>query len=243
MENRNRPHRANSVLLVLALLVLAADADAVPIQFNITDLGKIPGTGLDNDGHVIAQPVRDIVGTYDPGNPYFVSNILKVVDGTADGRLLINGSGPLDSPYRHTMQTYVYSPATDGIPPIAWQVSGRINDSMGTSGVDMNERGDVVGWIAAAWMGTAGSVRPFYYDSTTRSFHELNDLIPPDSGWELNSALSINDRDQILGEGRNPDGQLVKFLLTPVDQVPEPATWAVFGLATAAFAWRKRRAG
>ena len=44
---------------------------------------------------------------------------------------------------------------------------------------------------------------------------DLNDLIPPDSGWLLQRANDINDQGQIVGRGIT-DGQFRAFLLTPL---------------------------
>jgi probable HAF family extracellular repeat protein len=43
---------------------------------------------------------------------------------------------------------------------------------------------------------------------------DLNDLIPPDSGWVLTMATGINDAGQIVGQG-TIGGQTHAFLLTP----------------------------
>ena len=43
---------------------------------------------------------------------------------------------------------------------------------------------------------------------------DLNTLIPPDSGWELQSAEDINNAGQIVGAG-TIHGQHHAFLLTP----------------------------
>jgi probable HAF family extracellular repeat protein len=43
---------------------------------------------------------------------------------------------------------------------------------------------------------------------------DLNNLLPPNSGWELTQALGINDKGQIVGYGTH-DGQIRAFLLTP----------------------------
>jgi probable HAF family extracellular repeat protein len=43
----------------------------------------------------------------------------------------------------------------------------------------------------------------------------LNDLIPRDSDWTLESARGINDRGQIVGQGQH-HGQERAFLLTPI---------------------------
>ncbi len=45
--------------------------------------------------------------------------------------------------------------------------------------------------------------------------HDLNNLIPTNSGWTLMEARGINDTNQIVGTGLM-DGQMHAFLLTPV---------------------------
>jgi probable HAF family extracellular repeat protein len=44
---------------------------------------------------------------------------------------------------------------------------------------------------------------------------DLNDLIPEGSGWVLTHATGINDAEQIVGQGTNPDGEAHAYLLTP----------------------------
>ena len=46
---------------------------------------------------------------------------------------------------------------------------------------------------------------------------DLNDLIPPDSGWVLHEANDIDEVGQIVGAGINPDGFGRGFMLTPCD--------------------------
>jgi hypothetical protein len=47
--------------------------------------------------------------------------------------------------------------------------------------------------------------------------YDLNDLVPPDSGWELWGAIAINDAGQIVGSGmRNGVEHQRAFLLTPI---------------------------
>lgn len=81
--------------------------------------------------------------------------------------------------------------------------------------------------------------------------HDLNDLIPPDTGWVLERAEGINDRGQIVGFGRL-NGVRRIFLLGPPASVLEipalsPAGAAALGLALAAAGLlslrRRRRAG
>jgi probable HAF family extracellular repeat protein len=52
----------------------------------------------------------------------------------------------------------------------------------------------------------------FYYDGTT--MYDLNNLIPPGSGWVLQQGWAINDSGQIAGDG-TINGVTHAFLLTP----------------------------
>lgn len=68
---------------------------------------------------------------------------------------------------------------------------------------------------------------------------DLQTLIPPESGWDLSGALSINDAGQIVGYGA-VDGQQRAFLLTP-EAVPEPsAITAVIVTACLGYFGRRR---
>jgi len=66
--------------------------------------------------------------------------------------------------------------------------------------------------------------------------YDLNDLIPPDSGWVLELAIDINDVGQIVGQGYH-DGVTRAFLLNPV---PEPAASCLFLLGSAWALGRRR---
>lgn len=68
---------------------------------------------------------------------------------------------------------------------------------------------------------------------------ELRSLVDPALGWDLRSALDINDRGQITGFGF-VNGRESGYLLTPIETsgaVPEPGMWALmilgFGVAGA----------
>ncbi len=50
--------------------------------------------------------------------------------------------------------------------------------------------------------------------SPEKGMQNLNDLIPANSGWQLQFATGINDRGQITGQGVI-GGQSHAFLLTP----------------------------
>ena len=72
----------------------------------------------------------------------------------------------------------------------------------------INTAGQIVG-IAAT---QAGSHAFLWSDGMMR---DLNQLIPPGSGWELTVAFSINDAGQIVGRGSYNGQALRSFLLTP----------------------------
>jgi probable HAF family extracellular repeat protein len=53
---------------------------------------------------------------------------------------------------------------------------------------------------------------PFIYSNGT--LQNLNNLIPPGSGFTLDDATGINDNGQIVVNGYNAQGQEHAFLLT-----------------------------
>jgi len=232
------------VMLALGLMATTTSgANAAPLRYSITDLGRLSGTGLDNDGQVIAQPIRNIVG-----DPPFASSVVglyfQVVDGTGDGRFLINS----DHSYGHGRnefgrKTWVYTGGEGHANDPQWyQRLGDGEASTRLMGVDINARGEVIGQFVPHGPRDSGiyADRSFYASPGSSTIYDLAELLPTDSGWERLKAYSINDQGQILGFGIKPDGEGSTFLMTP-EGVPEPGTWAVFGLAAAAFAWRTRR--
>jgi probable HAF family extracellular repeat protein len=68
----------------------------------------------------------------------------------------------------------------------------------------LNDAGQVVG--------VSGS-RAFLYSNG--QMVDLNSLLVSGTGWTLNSATAINNHDQIVGLGQNPNGQFHAYLLTP----------------------------
>ena len=75
----------------------------------------------------------------------------------------------------------------------------------------INNAGKVVG---QSTINETSNVRhPFVWHDGTMS--DLNDLLPPNSGWTLSTATDINNNGQIVGTGRF-NNQNKAFLLTPV---------------------------
>ena len=86
--------------------------------------------------------------------------------------------------------------------------NGTMTD-LGTFGLDpvgeaINNNGVIVGQSGnGAWIWSNGV------------FQNLNNLIPPGSGFTLDNATAINDKGQIVANGKNSTGQEHAFLLTP----------------------------
>ena len=56
--------------------------------------------------------------------------------------------------------------------------------------------------------------RAFVWERS-QGFQDLNSLIPPDSGWKLESAAGINNRGEIVGKGDSKHHDNSGFLLIP----------------------------
>ena len=114
-----------------------------------------------------------------------------------------------------------------------WNVGAGTVD-LGTLGGDtshalsINESGQVVGYSTT----NGGVNRAFLWENGAMT--DLNNLIPPGSGWELTSATGINDAGWIVGSGTNPIGEGHAFLM-----IPEPATLLLLGFG-GLFLRRKR---
>jgi len=238
------------IALALGFLIVAtAGADAAPLRYTIADLGDVRDKrGVGNDGQLIDQPVKNLVG-HRPFTSSVVGLYFQVVDGAGDGRFLINSehySGYERDEFGR--KTWVYTGGEGHANDPQWyQQLGDGEASTRLMGVDINARGEVIGQFVPHGPRDSGiyADRSFYASPGSSTIYDLAELLPPDSGWGGRfghlKAYSINDLGQILGEGRNPEGKYTTFLMTPAEQVPEPGTWAVFGLAAAAFAWRNRR--
>lgn len=81
---------------------------------------------------------------------------------------------------------------------------------------DINDATEIVGTSEV----TPGVHHAFIYTHSA-GMVDLNSLTIG-SGWTLTEARGINDRGQIVGFGTNPSGLVHGFLLTPVDDIPEP---------------------
>ncbi len=94
---------------------------------------------------------------------------------------------------------------------------------VGSVARSINNHGDIVGYSFTPYgVGLNGLpkmsrafLRPGPGDPLAGQMLDLNDLIPPDSGWLLHFASAINDNRQIVGTGTY-NGLYRAFLLTPL---------------------------
>jgi probable HAF family extracellular repeat protein len=95
--------------------------------------------------------------------------------------------------------------------------------NLGTLGGDsssarsINNFGKIVGNSTIDNTNSPTSLRPFLWENGVMK--DLNTLIPANSGWFLDSAHSINENGQIVGQGII-NGQNHAFLATPIAQRP-----------------------
>jgi len=146
-----------------------------------------------------------------------------------------DGDGEPDRWYRDEEDRHG-NPVPDGINDLM-----TILDTLGRThcrAYGINDHGQVVG---RCWGDEHAFLRlpePAY--GLSAGMHDLNNLVPPDSGWVLSAAGDINNAGQIVGIGHY-EGQQRAFLMKPI---PEPFSMAFMGgafVGVVAYRLRKRR--
>ena len=198
------------------------------------DLGVLPGAsgseaaGINNNGQVVGY-----AGTIDASADAFLYangalTDLGTLGGASSFAMAINGSG----------QVVGAADTSDGSYHAFIDSNGTMVDLGISSGVSransINNSGQAVGYFD--YNSPATPIRAFLYSKG--AVYDLNNLIPSNSGWALDSASGINNLGQIIGWGTNQNGYADSFLLTPV---PEPATLMVLALGFAGVALKRRR--
>jgi probable HAF family extracellular repeat protein len=166
----------------------------------INDIGHVTGGSENADGEYHAF-------LYDG-----TMHDLGALDGTYSYGQSINAGGQITGVFRTPegdLRAFLY----DGTMHDLGTLGGP-----GSSGFSINASGHVVGFSQPAGQDT---YHAFLY-TAGQGMVDLNSLIDPLSGWELLSAVGINDSGQIAGSGKI-DGRDRAFLLTPI-QVPEPSS-------------------
>lgn len=102
--------------------------------------------------------------------------------------------------------------------PVLWQ--GDILSDLGVlpgdlvgAGLDINNRGEVVGASISAPGPATGNPRAFLWQTGVMT--DLNTLVPADTPLYLLTAFAINDSGEIVGFGATDQGDLHAFLATP----------------------------
>jgi len=186
-----------------------------------TDLGALGGAthnssafGLNNMGVLVGESevtnsiyahafsysnnVMSDLGTL-PGGAYSRANAVNdagVIVGEADTSV---GAGT-------AVHAFAWTNAAGGL-----QDLGTLGGAESSANA-INSAGQIVGYA----VDSNGVSRAFVYSDS--KMLDLNDLIPPGSGWtNLESASGINDSGQITGHGYLTDGSFHSFLLTPAE--------------------------
>ena len=164
-------------------------------------------TDVNNSGHVVGWSA---VNSDEPRAFLYKDGVMSILS-PENGRSVasgINDSGQVvghsnfNNRFGGGLTAFIYE---DGVmtnlgtlPGAVWGMARSINN-----------RGRVVG---VAFDEIFVPSRAFLYSGGV--MHDLNDLIPPGSGWKLVDATDINDFGQIVGVGTK-DGKEVGFILSP----------------------------
>ncbi len=175
---------------------------------HLTDLGTLggiwsAGAAINNSGQIVGYSKI----------PDFTTRAFLWQDGTMTD---IDGNSWWSQAYaiNNSGRVVVWSP---GLGSHLWSLDGSRQFFEGfaptehRSGI-LNDAGQVVG-------DETQSGNAAIWDNGTVTV--LNDLIPADSGWNLSSAVAINDVGQIVGQGEY-NGEARAYLLTTSSECPLP---------------------
>ena len=187
-------------LLDLGAIRGSAYSNAVAVN----DHGQVAGNGDHHPGSGDYTPFRytDNVGVKDLGTlPGHYASIATGINnhGAVVGESVVIPPATLTRAFRYT----------DGA---GMQDLGTLGGSR-TSAQGINDRGEVVGWAQTPTTQVNDPWRIGHAFLYTDCFgmQDLNNLIGPNTGWELIKASAINGRGQIVGYGER-NGNLRAFL-------------------------------
>jgi len=209
-----------------------------PNSNSLTDLGGLTGngfpyfgtaaTGINVFGQVVGGSVTNRgdhshafrTASNSPINP--ATDDLGTLGGNDSIAWGMNASGQVvgnsylaDNITQHAFRTAPNSPinpATDDLGTLGGL--GFCVGQFGSQAQGINDSGQVVGTSSCFDANSNFHSHAFLFDGGV--MHDLNNLIPAGSGWELQGASAINNAGQIAGTGTNPNGAYHAFLLTPI---------------------------
>ncbi len=161
------------------------------------------GTGIGIDSHVFLweEGVVTDLGLA-PGT---FSTSAKAINNV--GQIATGGTFDKDHPKGFISGGFLWE---DGV----WTFVGMLPgyDSMALKG--LNDAGEAVGWSRAIESSGLPDTGFIWQEGVMRN---LNDLIAPDAGLWIKRAEAINQFGQITGHGIDQKGDIVAFVLTPID--------------------------
>ena len=212
-------HGINAAGQVTGAANISGDAESHAFLYNATmhDLGTLGGTssigyainaaGQVTGSSVIGLPANDFRHAYLYDG---TMHDLGTIDGPESEGYGINATGQVAgaSGEFNDAHAFFYDGTMHGLGTLG----GAFSYAQG-----INNVGKVVGYSLTT---DNNAEHAFVYDGIN-GMVDLNSLIDPLSGWELNTAFGINDLGQICGDGFI-NGDVHAFLMTPV---PEPSTF------------------
>lgn len=191
----------------IAQVTLVVSTNPPAVGYTITDTGTFGGTesvayAINNNGQIVGYAKN----TAAKRRPFLYNagtlQDLGTFGGTEGEAYGINELGHVVGYAKNASnysRAFLYS---DGVKQDLGTLGGEISGAN-----DINNSGQMVGYATIL----SGARRAFIYDGT--AMRNLNDLIPPGSGWVLTEAFGINDSGQIVGQGTF-NSQTRAFLLT-----------------------------
>ncbi len=200
---------------------LTTDGTAIDIH-TLTPRWSSEAQGVNNRGQVVG-----LLNSSDGASPFFYSDGMMIDLGLRHrAAYAVNDHGQVvGGAWSASVGAFLYD---DGVVTELGSLGGTWSAAF-----DINLSGDIVGEAS-----TGTEYHAFLYRDG--QMNDLNDLIPPDTGWTLVGAYGINSRSEIVGRGFMSDGEQRAFVLRP-RAVPEPSTLALISMGLAALACRRSR--